>query len=96
MKKLLSCLFAGTLFLFAVTGCTTAMYSAPSAVAKTQNQYQFTIETGGFSGSTTADKRAIAEITTFMKQHNYTRYKIVHRTDEFIPSGFKYVVQFYK
>jgi len=79
-----------------LTGCTTAMYSSPSRIDSTQNRYEFTIETGGFSGASTADARAVQEIKKYMTKHGYTKYKIIHRTDEFVPSGFKYEVQFYK
>lgn len=79
-----------------LSGCTTAMYSEPSPIGQTPNRYSFTIETGGFSGAETADQRAIQEIEKFMKKNNYCRYEIIQRKDEFIPSGFKYTVQFYR
>lgn len=80
----------------ALAGCTTAMYSDPSPVTSNKDQYEFFIATGGFSGAETADKRLVQEVNKFMPQHGYHTYKIVKRTDKFIPSGFDYVVQFGK
>lgn len=80
----------------ALTGCTTAMYTKPSALGSMPDRYNFTIETGGFSGAGTADQRATQEIEKFMENNKYKRYEIVQRKDEFIPSGFKYIVQFYR
>jgi hypothetical protein len=95
MKKIiLVALSTATIAL--LSGCTTAMYTSPTPVNTQPNTYSFTIGTGGFSGATEADQRAITEFNKFMKTHGYTSYKIIHRTDEFIPSGFKYVVQFSK
>lgn len=95
MHKFSRCFISMTLIML-LTGCTTAMYTKPSPISSTPNTYQFTIETGGFSSAGTADQRATQEIEKFMAENGYTKYKIIHRTDEFIPSGFKYVVQFYK
>ena len=94
MKKILCVIAFGMSTIGLLAGCTTAMYTAPSAIATTPNTYNFTIETGGFSGATTADQRAVTEINKFMTAHGYLSYKILHRTDEFIPSGYKYTVQF--
>jgi hypothetical protein len=94
VSRFLSCLICGCAILLA--GCTTAMYTRPATVNKNPNRYRFTIETGGFSGASVADQRAVQEIKKFMAEKGYKSYKIIHRTDEFIPSGFKYIVQFYR
>lgn len=75
-------------------GCTTGMYSDPSLVDSSKNKYQFFIATGGFSGAGTADQRAIQEINKIMAAKGYKTYKIINRTDKFIPSGFEYTVEF--
>lgn len=84
------------LMLLCLSACTTAMYTSPSPVNANQDRYEFTIETGGFSGAAVADQRAVQEFKKFMAERGYTSYKLIHRTDEFIPSGFKYTVQFYR
>jgi hypothetical protein len=86
-----SILMAGLL-----SACTTAMYTKPTVIPSVPNTYNFTIETGGFSGAKVADQRAIQEIEKFMGENNYKRYEIVQRKDIFIPSGFKYIVKFYR
>ena len=96
MKKVL-CAFVLSLSTMAlVGGCTTAMYSQPAAISTTQNIYSFTIKTSGFAGGDTADQRATSEINAFMAANGYKTYKILSRTDEFSPSGYKYTVQFFK
>lgn len=86
----------GVILMLLLAGCTTAMFTDPSPVAACPNRYQFTIETGGFCAAETADQRAISEIEKFKAKNCYKKYEIIHRTDEFIPAGFKYVVQFYR
>lgn len=94
MKKMTFSLVTIILILSLLSGCTTAMYSAPSVVNASQNRYEFFIATGGFSGAGTADQRAIQEINKFMAEKGFKTYKIIHRTDKFIPSGFEYIVEF--
>lgn len=96
MKNFLCAMALGAATMSLLSGCTTAMYTAPSAIGTTPNTYNFTIETGGFSGASTADQRAVTEINKFMSANGYTSYKILNRTDEFIPAAYKYTVQFYK
>lgn len=79
-----------------LSGCTTAMYSGPSTVDASKNSYEFFIATGGFSSTGTADERATQEINKFMSAKGFRTYKIVQRTDKFIPSGFDYIVEFSK
>ena len=74
--------------------CTTAMDSQPSSLKTHNNRYEFFIETGGFSGAKQADQRLSKEAVNFMTLNNYKSYKVVDRTDQFIPSGFKYIIQF--
>jgi aconitase B len=48
-----------SIVMVAGSGCTTAMYTNPSPVDTSKNKYEFFIATGGFSGATEADQRAI-------------------------------------
>lgn len=96
MSKIQRIFIPGILALLLLNGCTTAMYTVPTASISTPDRYSFTIETGGFSGAEVADQRAIQEIQKFMSTKGYKKYEIIQRTDEFIPSGFKYLVQFYR
>ena len=96
MKMVVRSITVLFLTLTVLTGCTTAMYTAPKQIVSAQNQYEFTIEVGGFTGGSVVDKRAIEEINQHMNAHGYKRYKIIHRKHIVIPSMYKYIVQFYK
>ncbi|KTC65317.1 Uncharacterised protein (plasmid) [Legionella adelaidensis] len=94
MKRWASCTLSMILGVLLI-GCTTATYLGLQQ-DNIPDQYKLKVYIGGFSGGQSADNTAQARFKEFMAKNNYTSYKVIDRTQNYVPSYFEYTVKFYR
>jgi len=75
----------------------TSNYGQGFIPTKNPDEFYIKIYTGGFAGSRTAEKGAVKEIEKFLAGNKvYTKYKILGKKFNWIPSYFKFIILFEK